>query len=198
MTLIHPLLCHLTEEQLGKIKIFDFDTNQVIFNEGGICSSVGFVLDGEIIISTISVSGREEYFAVLKENDTFGNVLVFSENPLYLGDVIAKRKSRVALLSKSYLLKFMTENKQFLAAYLGLLCDETLAAKKDRKMLLQKTISDRLLFYIQENGGSITISSITDLAKKLSYPRPSLSRTINCLIDDGVLELINKELRIIK
>lgn len=195
MKFVHPLLKILNESDYQYIKIKKFDANQIIRNEKEKCEYVDFILHGEVLISSISLLGNEQVFNQLKENDTLGNILVFSSEPLYLGDVIAKSaNTEIASISKDNLITIFQHNKEFMEKYFNQICNETLESKKERKLLLQKTIADRIIYLLESNGGSIIINTITDLANMLSYPRPSMSRVVNKLIDDGVVTFKNKKL----
>ena len=60
------------------------------------------------------------------------------------------------------------------------------------KLLSIKNIRERILYYLDINKGVINIS-ITNLSKELIIPRPSISREISKMIDEGII-LKNKKL----
>ena len=76
----------LTKEEINKfIKYSTYDSNQVVFNEGDICNSIGIVVEGEILIKTYTYNIKEEIITVIKEKNFFGQYLLFSNNNIYLG-----------------------------------------------------------------------------------------------------------------
>ena len=56
------------------------------------------------------------------------------------------------------------------------------------------------LYYIKINAKNeyCHIKSITEVANYLNVPRPSLSRTISQLLNNNIIEIINKDYKIIK
>ena len=61
------------------------------------------------------------------------------------------------------------------------------------KLLSQKSIADRIMFYLineykKTGNKKVSIISKEDLANKLNIPRPSLSRELINLKDEGLID----------
>ena len=67
--------------------------DEILFHEGDKCNNVGILISGELIISSYTFNGHEIVFNDIKENDIFGNNLIFSSYPFYKGNLIAKKDS---------------------------------------------------------------------------------------------------------
>ena len=100
----------LLEKHPESFKYKDLKANDLLFNEEDMCNEIGIVLKGQLVISTITYLEKEETINIIHENEVFGDLLIFSTNHLYLGNVTATKKSKVALISKNKLLKFLQEN----------------------------------------------------------------------------------------
>lgn len=190
------LLDILNDEQKNKyIEIKHYSKNSIIFSEGLICNYIGIVLDGDVIISTITYNNNEEIINVIKKNNIFGNNLIFSSSPIFLGNIISYTNTTIAFISKNNLKLLFNENKEFLYKYLELISNQILEEKQKVKLLVHKNIRDRLLFYFnneQKKKGLIKIKSIAELARILSLPRPSVSREIYKMIDEKIISYNNK------
>ena len=152
-------------------------------------------MNGSIKISTITYFEKEEIISILEPGDVFGNVLIFSNNPFYLGDIIANKKSTVVIISKKQLINLLQSNNFFLEIYLNEVAETSLAIKQQNKLLLHKSIKDRLLYYFsslsrKQLSKTIIIPNISKLSMYLSLPRPSVSRELTKLENE---KLIKKE-----
>lgn len=188
----HPLFKNANLDISKYITIKTYNSNDVIFNEEDTCNYIGIVITGEVIISTITTSEKEEIINIILPNELFGDLLIFSSTPTYLGNVIANRKSEVALLSKNNLELLFKESPIFLHNYLTYICDKALLIKNQAKLFAHKNIRDRILYYLktiakQRNHHTINIPSVSDMARVLSLPRPSVSRELSRLVEDGYL-----------
>ena len=189
----------LTKEEINKfIKYTTYDSNQVVFNEGDICNSIGIVVEGEILIKTYTYNIKEEIITVIKEKNFFGQYLLFSNNNIYLGIGITSRKTKVAYISKMNLLTILSVNKQFLEAYMKVICDEAVKIKQQAKLLAHKNIRDRIMYYLMSNqkDKTVYIKSVTNLSNLLSIPRPSVSRELTNMELDGLIIRNGKYIKI--
>ncbi|MBE6130483.1 MAG: Crp/Fnr family transcriptional regulator [Erysipelotrichaceae bacterium] len=185
----------LTEQEIKEyIRFKYYDSNQVVFNEGAKCYGIGIVLEGEILIKTYTYNIKEEIITVIKENNLFGQFLIFSSQDSYLGIGITSRKTKVAYIPKSNLIKLLSSNKAFLEAYMEIICKEAINIKQQAKLLAHKNIRDRIMYYLISNQKDkiVYIDSVTTLSNILSIPRPSVSRELTNMEDDGLIKRAGK------
>lgn len=185
----------LTEQEIKEyIRFKYYDSNQVVFDEGAKCYGIGIVLEGEILIKTYTYNVKEEIITVIKENNLFGQFLIFSSQDSYLGIGITSRKTKVAYIPKSNLIKLLSSNKAFLEAYMEIICKEAINIKQQAKLLAHKNIRDRIMYYLMSNqkDKKVYIKSVTNLSNILSIPRPSISRELSKMELDGLIKHENK------
>lgn len=173
---------------------------EVIAIEGNECKYIGFIDEGNIMISTLSYQDKEEIINILHEHQFFGNNLLFASQNNYLGTVIAKENTRIRFFTKENFL-ILLENKDFLNAYLQFISDEAMQTKNQAKLLAHKNIRDRIMFYLKEESrkkrsNTINIRSITYLSSILSLPRPSVAREIKNMVNDELISYKNKVITI--
>lgn len=169
-----------------------FSRNQIIFSEGEKCSKIGILIEGEIKISTITHHEKEETFTIVKKGDIFGNSLIFSSSPYYLGDITATQKTTICFISKSDLIKELSLHPDLLESYINIISDKAIRIKQQNKLLAHKNIRDRISYYFitlskQQNSNIIQLPSITKLSNELSLPRPSVSRELTNMENDGLI-----------
>lgn len=194
------ILDYLNKDELEEYTyIKEYTSNMVVFNEGELCNKIGIIINGEINISTYTYNNHKEIINNLTNNDIFGNYLIHSSSPYYLGSAITLRKTKICFIQKDNLNKLFKINNQFLNAYLNLSADESIRLRQQVKLLSHKNIEDRILYYLDTNSinNKIIIKNITWLANILNIPRPSVSRSLTILINKGLLEK-NKNVIIIK
>lgn len=172
----------------GKVKTYE--KNDLIFNEGDRCNYVCIVTNGAVKISTTSSLYNEFIISTIKSGESFGENLIFSERPYYLGDIIATKKTSILFLSKKEYLKYVSEN---LEEFLQENSKRYLLLQQRTKILLQKSIREKILFYLiskynSTNSLDIEITSKEELAKYLNIERPSLSRELIKLKEEGLID----------
>ncbi len=173
--------------------IHHYKKNEIIKNEKDLCEEIGIILNGEIEISTITYDDHLFTIQSLKENDIFGGYLIFSNNPFYPGYISTKKECDIAFIRKDNLMKLLSIKKEFLLFFLNYLSMQHIYLQNRMKTLNQKTIKDKIMFYLiseskKRKTNKINISSKESLAKYLNIPRPSLSRELINLKRDGLIE----------
>jgi CRP-like cAMP-binding protein len=151
------------------------------------------------LLSKILGTDKEEVINLLQPNQIFGNNLIFSSSPYFLGDIISLTNSKILFINKSNLLTLFKNNEKFLCKYLESISNQIMKEKNKAKVLVHKNIRDRILYYITNESkrkGQVKIKSIADLARELSLPRPSVSREIYKLINENIISYNNKILTI--
>ena len=105
------LLNVLTKKEHKLVKGYQVTKNSVIHHEGDTCESIGVIVSGKVDIVSYSFQGKELILNSLKAGEIFGNNLIFSSEPIYKGDVIAKEKCVIAFINKENLLEIYGVNK---------------------------------------------------------------------------------------
>ena len=196
--IIFQKFSHLLSE--GILKTNNYKAKDVIFKENEECQNLSFIMDGEVEISTLSYNGNQEVISVIKEKEFFGQYILFQENGVYLGDVIAKKSTSLINISKTDLLDYFVNDKVFLEAYIALISKESFNIKQQIKLLSHKNVIDRLIFYIENNqiNNICYIDSVSSLAKKINLPRETVSRALSKLEKDKYIKRDNNNINLIK
>ena len=145
---------------------------------------------------------EKEYIVnVLHADELFGDTLLFCQNNTFLGDGIATTKLKFTYISKENLIHLLKDSI-ILTNYLSLISNKTLAIKNKLKLLSQKNLRERILFYLgnyskEHNTKIIPIKSKEILANILNIPIPSLSRELINLANDVIIEASRKAIKLL-
>lgn len=183
----------LTDDELSMYTyVKNYKAGDVIFNEDALCEKIGYLEKGEINIVEITYTEKEETITYLNDGSFFGDILLFSKNPTYLGHAICLKKSIVRYITKDHILILFEKNKAFLNAFLSLISTKALMLKQEIKLFKHKNITDRVIYYLNNEQKKypnqiVPIKNITTMAKILSIPRVSLTRELSKLERLGII-----------
>lgn len=175
------ILDTLKPSQIKLLNIKNLKKGNVLFYENDKCESIGIVVSGQVSIVSYLADGKEIVYNTLKENEIFGNNLVFSTDPYYKGNIIVDIDSKIAIIKKDDLLKLLESNQSFLEEYLKVQSNFTKSLNNRIKLLSIDSAEERFYFYMHEHKNVIEYVSISDLAKQLYLKRETLSRLISKL-----------------
>ena len=184
-------LSKLNMELIKKYSFLEeYKNGDCIFTEGEKCNHIGIVVEGEINIVTYTFQDKEEIIAKLLPNDIFGQFIIFTKEMRTFGTAIALKKTKVLYISKENLLTLFHLDKDILNAYLEEICNQSVMIKQQNKLYAHNNIRDRIMFYIKANrvDGITPIISITNFSQILNIPRPSISRELIKLKNEGIIE----------
>ena len=175
----------------------EYKSGEIIFSEGDSCDKLGLVLEGEAKIITYTYQDKEEIINNVKKGDLFGQFVLFSKHNNYVGTCIALRKTKVIFLNKTNFFKLSKADENFLNQYLEEISEISYNLKHQVKLFAHKNIRDRIMFYIKiyNEYGIVKYKSITDLANILNIPRPSLSRELIKMQNEGIISYTNHYIR---
>lgn len=174
--------------------LISFGKNQVIAVEGEACSSIGIIINGSIDIKKILVSGKTVTITNMNIGDIFGEVLVFSETNKYPSTIIAAKDTKVLFISRASVLRLSHNNLSFLNNIMSLLANKVLLFNEKIRYLSMQTIRQKISnllldYYKKQNSLSLTLPfKRREMAELLDIPRPSLSREMIHMREDGLID----------
>ena len=180
----------LTKKEHQMVKGYQIAKGNIIYHEGDVCENIGIIISGKVDIVSYSFEGKEILINSLKAGDIFGNNLLFSSNPIYKGDVIAKEKCVIAFINKENLIYLLQKNKDFLNLYLNIQSDFGKALNARIQLLSFPNAEERLMYFASKNNNVIEFKNVTTLAATIGVQRETLSRLLTSLIER---HLIKKE-----
>lgn len=199
----HPLFYN-TKIDLGKyLKITEFKKGDILFGENTYCNFLGVVLDGEIDIKSSTFLSKEYTIYKAGPKSLFGDIVVFSKFPHFLGTGIANKNSRVILIQKDLLMMLFRLDEAILKNFLELSSDRAYMIQQRNKLLTNKNIRDRIIYYLTseskiQNSKVIHLTQTKEqIALYLGIPRPSLSRELIHMAEDGLIKIEGKYITLV-
>lgn len=171
-----------------------YSKNDIIALEGAPCERVGLILDGNIDIKRILTSNNTIHLSSFGKGHLFGEIIAFSDAKMYPATVISATSSEVMFIGKSDFIKFCTAHPDFLGMFLNDLTNKILTLNKSITNLslasIRQKISNFLIteYKIQKTPFIKLNMTKQKLSEALGIPRPSLSRELINMKDDGLID----------
>lgn len=175
----------------------------IVALEGDTCDSLGIVIQGELEVQKHYASGKVVTLAKLNRGKTFGEAIAFSETNIYPATIVASKGAIILYISKKDIIAMCSSYPKVLNNFMQLLSSKILLLNRKIKELsfetLRQKVSNYLLsqYEIQKNSSLTLPMSRKSLAEHLGVQRPSLSRELVNMKEDGLIDF-NKSLVQIK
>lgn len=178
----------------GEFKTVSYAKNAVIHFEAETANKLEVVLNGKVAVEHIDESGELLSITELFQNDILGGNLLFSEHPVYPMTITAQLPTVVLAVEREALFRLLSENPDFLKLYLSSISGRTQILGYKIKNYTNKTIRQCIQSYLdyeskRQNSKKVRLNiSKKELAEKFGIQRTSLSRELNKMRQDGLIE----------
>lgn len=184
-------------------KIEHYSKGDVILAEDDTCDTLNFILEGTVEVQKMDVSGKVLSIAEFHKGEIFGEMLIFADRNTSPINAISKNKTSVLHIQKNSVIRLCQGNSSFLMEYLRIISNKAMILNLKLKEVTLKTIRQKISEFIlaqykQQNSLKIKINMTKkDWADKIGVQRPSLSRELIKMKDEGVIDY-SKDIIIIK
>ncbi len=182
--------------------IFSYKKGDIIYLENDECTTMDIVMSGIVSLQNIDENGNVLTIANFTKTDVLGASLLFSSSSLYHMTSTCLKNCTLIKLSKNLVLDLCQTNEDFLCAFLSLLSDKTIYITGILHNLVHKSIRDMIIAFLKaehiRQKSNIIKLNITkqELAEKFGVQRPSLSRELKKMRNDGLVEYDTKSITI--
>ena len=185
-----PLFADCNEETLNELLRWPYrrkayKEDDMIVRVGDTCDALMLLTEGAVETRMGSESGREVVIDRLQAPKILAPAFLFAKNPTIPVEVSATTDSVVWYIHREAFFQFMTAHPEVLRAFLEELSQRSQFLSGKVRSFAVKSLRDRVLDYIRQHGA---ITNVAEAAEMLGVARPSLSRLIANLQDEGVLE----------
>lgn len=161
------------------------------------CDTLDVILDGKITIQKIDSEGNIFPINDFINGDIIGENLLFAIKNNYPMTVLAKSDVKILHINKELILTLCQENKSFLISFLQSLSSKALILSNKMSLsmkTLRQSVIDFLLYEYYVQGSTKIKLNMTkkDLAEKIGVQRTSLSRELNKMRKDDLIDFDNK------
>lgn len=185
------------------VQLKDYNAGDIIAIEGNSCDSVGVILEGNIEIHKSFSSGKLVTINHFEIGNIFGEALLFSGSHTYPATIISSDSSKIMFIGRNDIIQLMTLDTRVLNNFVGVLSNRILMLNQRITNLsldtLRKKITNMLLVeFKKQNSNYLTIPySRKKMAEMLNIPRPSLSRELVKMKDDGLIDFYKNDIKIL-
>ena len=180
-----------------------YSSNEIIAIEGDDCHSLGIVLEGSIEIHKPFPSGKIVTINHFSSGDIFGEAVLFSNQHIYPATVVASNKSKIMYIQRDEIIKLMSYDGKIATNFISVLSDRILMLNKRITNLsydtLRKKIANILLLeYNRQKSKNIILPySRKRMARFLNIARPSLSRELVNMKEEGLIDFYRNRVKIL-
>lgn len=176
------------------IHIKSYPSGEIIFSQGEECLVLSIVLEGEVEIQKLESSGKVLTVSRLNSGDVFGENLLFGDKNHYPMNVVSKKSSRILHIPKSSVSALSQNHSAFMASFMQTLSNKAVALSSKLNEIGLRSLRQKICDYIyseynKTNSNQINLTlSKKEWAEHLGVQRPSLSRELMKLKDEGIID----------
>lgn len=175
-------------------EIKKYQKGQIIHLENEVCRSMDIILEGKVIIQKIDEEGNVLTINVFSAPEIIGAHLIFSTRNVYPMTVVAESEVVVSRLQKELIIELGRYNPDFMLDLLQIISDRIIILADKIKTISHNTIREQILAYLtyEYNFQKSPVIRLNytkkELAERLGVQRTSLSRELNKMRRDGLLD----------
>ena len=159
-----------------------FRKGDFIALQNDVCRSLLLLCEGSVYAQMTSAEGRELTLDTLSAPDTLASAFVFGTENRYPVSIIANADCRLWVITRESLLQILEQDNVVLRNFLTIVSDHSLFLSRRINEFALQSLSSRVISYLKDNH---TIRNLQETAFILGVARPSLSRMIAQMVDQG-------------
>ena len=166
------------------------------------CKKLYVLLEGKLRVDIIDGLGNEVMIEYIVAARAFATPHLFSSDGVLPATFTAMEDSTLLTASKESMFKLISEEPKILHNFLCITGNCNVCTVSRLKTLSRKTVRERFVVYLLEHKkkNSSTVNIIHNqatLAEYLNVTRPALSKEINKMIKEGIIEMDGKTVRVL-
>lgn len=162
----------------------EFAAGKQLLNAGDPCRSLMVLVQGEAEALMTSEEGREVLVDHLQAPMLLAPAFLFAKNNEIPVNVTALSDCVVWFINREAFFNFIVEEPSVLRVFLEMLSGKGSFLSGKMRSFAVKGLRNRVVEYLDANG---CLSNVAAVAQQLGVTRPSLSRVLSEMVDDGVV-----------
>ncbi len=207
-----PLFSNLSNSQLQSIiKLIErkhFKKGETVMHVGDIYDRLYIVNSGTLKASSYQEDGKEQILYLLNDGDCIGELALLKSEPAVY-DLIAIKESFLCTIPKTSFDTFLKANPEIIFAFMASIHDKISSLEKLVGAISSNDADIRLKFLLKQlidqskehtSEGTVIHLQLTreDMANFAGVTRETISRKLSQLSQEGVLELKDSKIILIK
>jgi CRP/FNR family transcriptional regulator, dissimilatory nitrate respiration regulator len=187
-------------------RVAEFRKNELIIRSGERFGGVGILLIGSGMVAKENLAGNRVIMDVLEPGALFGEMAAFTRENIWPATIIAQTPCTVMFLPVEKLISscanLCNSHRQLTLNLIQIIAERALMLHRKVEYLvlgsLRKKIGQYLLEQLQNTGMQTFLLPMNrnELAEFLNTTRPSLSRELGRLRDEGIIEFHRAAIRV--
>lgn len=179
-------------------KIQNYERHSFISMVGDTANSIGIILEGEAVVVKESAAGRRTVMALLKPGDIFGEAAAFSRKTSWPASVQAQEFCTLLFIPGDHIItgceNLCSLHRILIRNILGIISEKALMLNKKVEYLTIKSMREKIATYLLDQikeTGQLNFNipmKRHELADFLSVSRPSMSREMSRMRDEGIID----------
>jgi CRP-like cAMP-binding protein len=185
-------------------EVATYPKDTLVVQETDRCERMSFILEGSMSIQQIQSSGESLTLKLLEKGESFGQALLFVENSIYKYSFLTLSETVLLHIPVGQVKRMLKESFTFNLNYIIFLSNRLEYVRNKIFILSQKDVRSRLLIYLKgqskkKNSLAFRLENTrTEIAELIGVARPSISRELTKMEEDGLIKLNKKEITILK
>lgn len=207
-----PLFNHMTDGDIRNClkcshsKVISYEKDEVIFLQQDKPKKLFILIEGSVVVCSDSISGKRNIITTIsKTGEVFGEVFLFLDERGYENYAIAADRAEVLEMPKEFLYHNCGNNCGYhtllISNMLSILAQKAYHLNQKLQIMssstLRQKISKLLLQNVDKGGNVILKMKREELADFLNVARPSLSRELMKMQEDGLVKIERNKIKII-
>ncbi|NLP44254.1 MAG: Crp/Fnr family transcriptional regulator [Peptococcaceae bacterium] len=188
------------------VKIVEYKKGDYISVAGKAFNQIGLVLEGSIVLTKETVSGNRVIISVLGKSEIFGEMAAYSGQKSWPVTVIAQTNCTIMFFSQDKIVgcceSVCSSHRQLILNMLKVVSNRALLLNRKVEYLSIKSLRSRICTYLLEEykkNGQRTFQlklNRNELADFINVSRPSLSRELGKMRDEGLIDFHSSAIKI--
>ncbi|AWW26100.1 MAG: family transcriptional regulator, dissimilatory nitrate respiration regulator [Acetobacterium sp.] len=204
----HGLFLDFSEEELNQVfrahyyEKREYEKDQVIHFQNECCRTMDLILSGRVAVQNLDCEGNVMTINIFQDGDVLGANLIFSSRNNYPMTVLAQSQVVILHLHKELILELCQMNRTFMIGLMKAISDKTLILTDKISAISMKSIRQCIIDFlryesqIQKSQVIQLPSSKKELAQRFGIQRSSLSRELNKMRQDQMIDFNTKTITI--
>lgn len=189
----------------SEAKLKNYEKNQIIFSQMDPPTALYVLIKGSVSVCKDSPEGRRYIVTNIEEGDIFGEVYVFLEKADYSYYVLSNMNSTVLAIPKEYFFSTCSNacnaHSIIIQNMLGILAYKAYFLNNKVQLLTSGSLRQKIAKYLLDNCNNKKYVKLPmnreQFSAYLNVTRPSLSRELINMQEDGLIEVDRDMIKIV-
>ena len=161
-----------------------YERGDIVAVQGSKCRSLLLLCEGSVKTIMTNSEGKEIKIETMHAPEILASAFIYGSENLLPVTIEATSSCKLWIISKDGLLNMMQKDATLLQNFLKDISDRSLFLSRKLNEFALQNLNTRLIGYMKRNS---TIHNLQELAFILGVARPSLSRAVAMLVEQGIV-----------